>query len=164
MIPAVSVNFFATDFYYWMWGFVIFKTYPPFVPEEYTGLTTNISQLIMLSTIALLIFISAIVLMITAIILIKNRKYSRVIENLWLVSALLSIGATIFWIIWVESPTGGSLTPMPPGYQFWNIFSPNFGIIAPFISGGLSIAGMATYRHFMKEERDVIVLEEKGPK
>ena len=159
--PAVYISMFATDFYYWLWGFVIFKTYPPWVPEEYIGFTTNTTQLILLNISTILIITSAIILIVTAVIFKKNRNYSSVIENTWLICAFLSIGAAIFWIMVVESPTGGSLTPMPPGMQFWTYFSPHFGIIAPFISSGFAIGGMAAYRHFLRGEREPIVSKEK---
>jgi hypothetical protein len=99
-----------------------------------------------------LIVISAIVFMSTAQKTKRGKMDEDKAAKLWAFFAIIQIGATIFWIIWIEYYYAGvyqivsgniKMAPPEPGHiGFWAFFNPGFGTIGMFLSATLALIGV----------------------
>lgn len=94
-------------------------------------------NLLLLSyTLAILIFISTILVITSTTIYKTNSRSFHKIKWVWLVSAILITFSTLTWIIMME------LFYREAGGSHWQAYDPNFGVIGPFIGAGLIVLGI----------------------
>ena len=165
--PAHYFNEFGLDANYWMWGLyhlsapgygseTIFMFTEEFGPSQYT-MPIFFSGLIP----AVIILIGSIMLIASSNAVRTGRRDIKNVENGWIGMGFMMIIASIIYIIAIDI-TWMNLTeyvyeqeygPMPPGSPgFWDIFSPGFAIIAPFIGGGLALLGAIIGKSIGREE------------
>ena len=157
--------------YHWMWGLFHVEIYG-YSPE--TGFTIAEEPAkymipIFLSGIfsAIIILIASIMLIISANSIRIGRKNSKDFESMWLGMGIMIFIAAIIYIIGIDITTTDYLkwvvSQLPPDSytipDFWDVYDPGFGIIAPFLSGVLAIVGVATSKYVSK--RKVMPIEKK---
>ena len=79
-----------------------------------------------------------------------KEKNPNKYELFWIILGISHILASISYIIEI-----GGLKP-----SFWEIVNPGFAIIAPFISGGLSILGAILSKYLRKKGFKIIIEKE----
>lgn len=93
----------------------------------------------------LIILICTFTISVSAIVFKKRNKDIEDLKNTWVIFGILFIIAAIFYIMGVEITTNVLIEETHQGTKvsFWEVYNPGFGVIAPFISGALSIVGVA---------------------
>ncbi|MFX1321675.1 MAG: hypothetical protein ACFFAQ_08525 [Promethearchaeota archaeon] len=147
-----------------MWGFVFFYV----VPYGYSTYwffeisPTQASLLIFLQQfihfIGLFIFASWI-----CILAYKAAKEgnSNKYELFWIILGISLILATISYIIQMEIMMNYYYNEFDGlELSYWEIFNPGFAVIAPFLSGGLSIIGALLSKYLRKRGFEVIIEKE----
>ena len=146
--------------YVWMWGMLITRgwghmdirifnrNWEDFV--EYWGLELFGIIPCLVST-GLIMFV-AIVFLSTAQKTKRGKMDEDKAANLWGLFAIIQIGATIFWIIWIEYYYAGvyqivlgniKMVPPKEGHiGFWALYNPGFGVIGMFLSATLALIGV----------------------
>jgi len=170
--PSAYATVMGISEYQWMWGLFHVDIYG-YSPE--TGLTLTEEPAEYMIPIFLSGIFSAIIILIASIMLItsansirKGRKNSKDFENMWLGMGILVFIAAIIYMVGIDITTKNYLkwiiSQLPPDSytipDFWDVYDPGFGIIAPFLSGGLAIVGGVTSKYVSK--REVIPLEKKA--
>lgn len=140
---------------WWMWNFVVSG-------DNSTSLF--ILDFIILSTITtsavLLIGVNLLILSVRT----KRRNLNtKNFESMLVISAVSSIGITIYYIIAMDIAFYDGITIdgtiFPAGYHFWEVFQPGFGVFLPFISVALSFIGVGLSRHYSKRKENIIPLK-----
>jgi hypothetical protein len=142
---------------WWMWDFIMMKasSYPAvflFISQgEYLFISLIVTAVILFSAINLFMTSTS----------IRKTKSSMKDFFIWsTISAALSVGVMIYYIIAIESTFYNGLTLVgtlgfPAGYQFWELFSPGLGAILPYISATLSIAGIFVFRNYIRQKKRI---------
>ena len=137
LTPAACFNYrspsFDSDFYLWMFNLFFSHRFEAGIHTTTIKFDTHMISLIPSITCSLLIIIFNITAIVTAN---KYRKGTFDPKFSWLVLAILTIIATIIWMIMMEI-SGKVLY----GHEFWGLLYPCFGVIGPFIGAGLEIVG-----------------------
>ncbi len=146
-IPTAHFASGGTTWDWWMWSFSSMGVigYPPvnvFVVEMDFLILSIITTSVMILNVVNLIILS---------VSIRKRKLNS--TNFILkavISAVLIMGIMIYYAISIASAFRDGLTiegvPFPPGYPFWILFTPSFGIILPFVSAILLFIGVGLFR------------------
>ncbi|MFX0030167.1 MAG: zinc-ribbon domain-containing protein [Candidatus Hermodarchaeota archaeon] len=152
--PAHYVSEFGIDAYYWMWG-IYHLSFSGYGSETIFMVSEDPSQYtipIFFSGLvpAILIFISSLMLIISANSVRTGKRDIKNVENGWIGMGFMLILASIIYIISIDITWMNlakytyeqEVGPIPPNFpEFWDNFDPGFAIIAPFIGAGLSILG-----------------------
>jgi len=95
----------------------------------------------------------------------STRKRNLDTKNFGLrsiISAVLSIGVTIYYMMAMDIAFYGGLTMegtiFPAGYHFWDAFSPGFGVVSLFLSAALSFVGVGVFQYYSKRKEDIVPL------
>jgi hypothetical protein len=114
-----------------MWAFYVID--PSFGDTQYEFMSDTYSDIRTWGLIAsLLLLIAAVVLLYTGV---KSKGYGNN-SGLWIVCGILCIATPIVYII-------GTTDEFFLLGEYWNWLDPHFGIIGPFIAGGLAIVAGA---------------------
>ena len=146
--------------YVWMWGLLmrrelghismkIFnRRWDDFV--EYWGL--ELFGIVPSMVCTVLIALGSIVLLRTAQKVKKGKMDEDKAAKLWTIVALINIGATIFWIIWIEFYYAGVYqiilgqivmsAPEEGHTGFWAFYNVGFGVIGVFIGAAIALIGV----------------------
>ena len=155
--PTAYIDIGYTTWSWWMWDLIMMRMsgYPTIMWFIFQG------EYIILSLVATaVILFSAINLFeLSKSTRLDNCNYKQYLTRS-ILSAILSIGVMIYYIIAIESAFNNGLSIegtsiFPPGYQFWDVFNPGFGIILPFISATLSLAGIVAYRYYTHQKKAI---------
>ncbi len=157
--------------YHWMWG-LFHVEICGFSPE--TGITITEEPAKYMIPILLSGIFSAIIILIASIMLITSansirigRRNSKDFESMWLGMGIMIFIAAIIYMIGIDITTTNYLewvvSQLPPDSytipDFWDVYDPGFGIIAPFLSGVLAIVGGIISKYVSK--RKIIPIKEK---
>ncbi len=169
--PSAYATQMGISEYQWMWGLFHVDIYG-YSPE--TDFFFNEEPIKYMIPIFLSGIFSAIIILITSIMLItsansirKGRKNSKEFENMWLGMGILIFIAAIIYMIGIHITTRNYLkwviSQLPSdGYiisDYWDVYEPGFGIIAPFLTGVLAIVGGIISKYVSK--RKIIPIKEK---
>ncbi|MBY8989251.1 MAG: hypothetical protein KGD58_00725 [Candidatus Lokiarchaeota archaeon] len=116
---------------YWFWGL-----------HNFDGLSFNterIDILIVGIIIGLLILISGIKLVYSANLVRVEKNSFEDQKKTWLVVPSLAILGAITWFFYISNSGDGYF--VPPGYDVWDFFRIDFGLIGAFSGGALSLLG-----------------------
>ena len=169
--PSAYATQMGISEYQWMWGLFHVDIYGY---RTETGLTLTEEPAEYMIPIFLSGIFSAIIILIASIMLItsansirKGRKNSKEFENMWLGMGILIFIAAIIYMIGIHVTMRNYLkwviSQLPPdGYvisDYWDVYKPGFGIIAPFLTGVLAIVGAGTSKYVSK--REIFPIKEK---
>jgi hypothetical protein len=146
LFPTAKFSSGGVTWNWWMWNFttmgaVGYESISLFVSEvDFITLSIITTSVLLLSAVNLFI------------LSIKTKKRNLDTKNFILmsiISAVLSIGIMIYYIIAMGRAFYDGLTiegtPFPPGIRFWLVFNPGLGLILPFISSILSFVGVGLF-------------------
>jgi len=132
--------------YFWMWGLVYGRYYffENFNTKRLGGISIFSPEIFVPGLIAtIFILVSARSCIKTALRCRKGEKHFSEIKKTWIITGILYIISPIIYVVGMQigfpvfqQRIGGSQL------NFWQNYVPNFGIIAPFISGLLVIVGV----------------------
>ncbi len=155
--PTAYYSYGDVTWNWWMWDFMTMDLvgyYP-------IGLFISDVDFIIPSIITTsAVLLSAVNLMILSITTRKRNLNTKYFELMSIISAVLSIGIMIYYIIAMDIAfidgliLGGII--FPAGIHFWDAFQPSFGIFLPFISATISFIGVGVFRYYSKRKDDII--------
>jgi len=160
IIPTASY-YFSNESYeftqnFWMWGFFYARYYffEYFKTETFLGVPIFVPEIFIPGLIAtIFILTSAGSCIKTALRFRKGERYFSEIKKTWIITGILYIISPIIYVVGMQigfslyqQRFGGSLL------NFWQNHIPNFGLIAPFISGLLVIVGVILGTVFIRKE------------
>jgi len=142
--------------YFWMWGLIYSRYYffENFNTKRLGGFPIFYPEIFVPGLIATILILSSAVSCIkTALRFRKGQCYFSEVKKSWLITGILYIISVIIYAVGMQigfpvfqQRFGGS--PL----NFWQNYLPNFGIIAPFISGLLVIVGVILGTVIMRKE------------
>ncbi len=157
LTPTAYFSYMGVTWNWWMWnltmmGVVGYDSVSLFISDlDFIIPSIVTTGVALLSTVNLLILFSS------------TRKRNLDTKNFGLrsiISAVLSIGVIIYYMMAIDIAFYGGLTmegtTFPAGYHFWDAFSPGFGIVLLFLSAVLSFIGVAVFQYYSKREEDII--------
>jgi len=158
--PTAS-SYFSNESYefaraFWMWGFFYARYYffEYFKTETFRGLTIFSPEIFVPGLIAtIFILTSASSCINTALRFRKGERLFSEIKKSWIITGILYIISPMVYVVGMQ--IGFSLNQQRIGgspLNFWQENGPNFGIIAPFISGLLVIVGVIVGTVFAGKE------------
>ena len=176
--PSAYASQMYVSEYHWIWGLYHTEIYG-YSPKTGLWVTEEPAEYmipIFLSCIfsALMILIASIMLITSANSIRIGRKSAKDFESMWIGLGIMIFIAAIIHIIGIDITTTNYIEKwmipkmidegiIPPGdYDvpaYWDTYDPGFGIIAPFITGVLAIAGAVVSKYLSK--REVIQIKEK---
>ena len=150
IIPTASSYFLSEEYeltrHFWLWGLFYGRLYifERFDTETFFGLNIFAPEIFIPALLAtILIFVSARSCIKTARRLRKGERSFSEIKKAWIVAGILYFTSAMIYVVGMQ--VGFSLYEQRIGgssVNFWQNYVPNFGIIAPFISGFLVIVGV----------------------
>ena len=149
--PATYTNQMGLDFYVWMWGLASISLYHYYYGTfTDTTFTDNMSLLIPSIICTLLVFISAVALIVFANM---NRRGTAVqeVKNKWYFSSILLIITTAGWMIVYEV-----VAQVETSFSWWENMDPGFGVIGIFIGAVISLIGTAVSSYMVRQGQRVI--------
>lgn len=129
--PAMYTYIFSGPGGYWFWGLQDF--------DRLSFNTERFDILIIGIIIGLLILINGIKLVYSAIIVGKGRNSFEDQKKIWILMPSLAILGAITWFFYISNAGDGYF--VPPGYDVWNFFHIDFGLIGAFAGGTLTWLG-----------------------
>ena len=131
--------------YFWMWGLMYGRYYffENFNTKRLGGISLSPEIFVPELIATILILVSASSSIKTALHFRKGERNFSEIKKSWIITGILYIIALIIYVVGMQ--IGYSLYQQRIGgspLNFWQNYIPNFGIIAPFISGLLVIVGV----------------------
>ena len=157
LTPTASFGYGGVTWDWWMWNFTMMGV------TGYDSVSLFISEVdfiipSIITTSAVLL--SAVNLFILSITTRKRNLNKKNFELMSIISAVLSIGIMIYYIIAVDNAFYDGLTidgtTFPAGYHFWDAFNLGFGVILLFVSTGLSFVGVGVFRYYSKRKDDIV--------
>ncbi|MFX1321818.1 MAG: hypothetical protein ACFFAQ_09240 [Promethearchaeota archaeon] len=147
-------GYISIDWYCWIWGLTsVSASYGPYSTNEFGLITDNMVLAVsIISTI--IIAIGIVVLIIGGVLSKRSTQYNMNLIIMSSIGALLLLIGPIIWLIGADWPIIGEITT-PPGYDFWDWFDVNFGIIAPFIGTAIAFIGVGLYYYYLKEKAGI---------
>jgi len=156
---------YSIEWYCWIWGFVSVR-----ISSGYYGtygdsqITTNDTLLTVSIISTIMIAIGIVILLVGGVqerrsskYLAADRLYNKRFEIISGIGAILLIVGAIVWLAGADWPTTDSVPPIP-GYDFWDLFNVNFGIVTPFIGAGISLVGIPVsyyYNYYLREKAGI---------
>jgi hypothetical protein len=157
LTPTASFGYGGVTWDWWMWDFTMMGV------TGYDSVSLFISEVdfiipSIITTSAVLL--SAVNLFILSITTRKRNLNKKNFELMSIISAVLSIGIMIYYIISMDIAFYNGLTvdgtTFPAGYHFWDAFNASFGIFLPFISAIISFIGVGVFRYYSKRKEDIV--------
>jgi len=157
LFPTAHFRIMILTWDWWMWNFTTMGV------VGYSSVSLFISEVdfiipSIITTSAVLL--SAVNLVILSIRTKKRNLNTKYFELMSIISAVLSIGVMIYYIIAMDIAFYDGLTIegsiFPAGYHFWDAFQPGLGIFLPFISAILSFIGVGVFRYCSKRKEDIV--------
>ena len=155
--PTAYFSSMGVTWNWWMWdlttmGVVGYNSISLFISEvDFIIPSIITTSAVLLSVVNLLILASTTK---------KRNLNTKDFELMSIISAVLSIGIMIYYIIAMDIAFYDGLiiegTIFPAGYHFWDTFNPGFGIFSLFISAALSFIGVGVFRYYSKRKVDII--------
>jgi len=155
--PTAYFSSMGVTWNWWMWdlttmGVVGYNSISLFISEvDFIIPSIITTSAVLLSVVNLLILASTTK---------KRNLNTKDFELMSIISAVLSIGIMIYYIIAMDIAFYDGLiiegTIFPAGYHFWDAFNPGFGIFSLFISAALSFIGVGVFRYYSKRKEDII--------
>ena len=137
----------------WMWGLTSLEfTDPYFGSYREIAFVENIFILTPSVIISIIIGVSSIVLIFSAITCKRKIKAGSIIKSYWLTPTILILTSTIGWIINIELVFRLGPTSM----SFWGAVDPGFGVIGMFLGSGFAIGGYIISKYTAKQREEVI--------
>lgn len=169
LTPVAYFGEMGVSWNWWMWNLIVlgvggYGSESIFISEMDFVIPSLITTGIMILSIISLLSLAA-----------KARARKLDVKNFESVSILIGaliIGITIYYLIAMDSAFYDGLViegvPFPAGYHFWQLFSPSFGVIGPFLTAILAFVGAGAFRYYSKRREDLIPskmgdFERKGP-
>ena len=155
--PTANFSYGGVTWDWWMWNFTTMGV------VGYSSVSLFISEVDFI--IPSIITTSAVLLSAVNLLILSNKTRRRNLDTkdfelMSIISAVLSIGILIYYIIAMDKAFYDGLTIegtiFPPGYHFWDAFNPGFGIFLPFISAALSFIGAGVFRYYSKRKEDIV--------
>ncbi|MHA1235931.1 MAG: zinc ribbon domain-containing protein [Promethearchaeota archaeon] len=157
LTPTAYFSYMGVTWNWWMWNFTMmgvtgYDSVSLFISDvDFLIPSIVTTGVAFLSMVNLLILFSA------------TRKRNLDIKKFGLmsiVSAVLSIGAVIYYMMAMDIAFYGGLTieetTFSAGYHFWDAFNPGFGIVFLFLSAALSVIGIGVFRYYSKRKEDIV--------
>ena len=157
LTPTAYFSYMGVTWNWWMWnlttmGVVGYDSVSLFISDvDFIILSIITTCVVLLSAVNLLILFGS----------TRKRKLDTKKFGLRLIiSAILSIGIMIYYMMAMDIVFYGGLTmevsTFPAGYHFWDAFSPGFGIVSLFLSAALSFIGVAVFQYYSKRKEDIV--------
>ncbi|MFX1363586.1 MAG: hypothetical protein ACFFCE_09755 [Promethearchaeota archaeon] len=122
---------------------------------------TNIPILIIVGTISFIILLICTIIIFISSLTHRNKDP----PGSWIALGIITIGATIYYIVGAQV---GYMMYFLIRYDdprnFWGIFNPSYAVIAPFITGGLSILAFIIGKITSTEEIATKPISKEEPK
>lgn len=160
IIPTASSYFLNEEYelnqYLWMWGLVYGRYYffENFNTKRLGGISIFSPEIFVPGLIAtIFILASASSCIKTALRFRRGERNFSEIKKSWIITGILYISSAMIYVVGMQ--IGFSLYQQRIGgspLNFWQNNVPNFGIIAPFISGLLVIVGVVLGTVIMGKE------------
>lgn len=157
LLPTAYFSYSGTSWSWWVWNLTVL------------GVSGYGSESVFISEIDFVIpsMITSITISLSAInllILSYKTKETGLNKRDFLLWSLLSSGATIGVMIYYISAMhiaffDGLIIEgeiFPAGYSFWQVFSPGFGVILPFISAILAVIGVVVFLYSLKQKETMV--------
>ena len=157
LTPTAYFSYMGVTWNWWMWnlttmGVVGYDSVSLFISDVDFIIPSIVTTVVALfSAVNLLILFSS------------TRKRSLDTKNFGLrsiISAVLSIGVTIYYMMAMDIAFYGGLTMegtiFPAGYHFWDAFNPGFGVVSLFLSAALSFVGVGVFQYYSKRREDIV--------
>ncbi|MFX1411723.1 MAG: zinc ribbon domain-containing protein [Promethearchaeota archaeon] len=167
LTPVAYVRVSNVGEYYWLWGLFF----------AHVGSSTHTEWIFEMEpqelspAIFLYFLINFVIFLILAIGIIKSannarkEKETQQFEKSWLTQGIAFIILAVLFIILTEIIMYAYYDKIGyPGTSFWENWDPGFAIIAPFLSGGLIIAGVVISKYVPKREGVTPIKEKALPK
>jgi hypothetical protein len=158
--PAMYLPAFTNIYSYWLWGL-----------EDFNKLSFNterIDILIIGIIIGVLILISGLKLICSANIVRTEKKTFKDERKTFIMLSLIPILGTIIWIVYIDNTGDGYF--LSDGYNVWDYFYIDFGLIGAISGGSLAILGFLLNKiiedinimdHLIKISKDKIIIPHK---
>lgn len=156
LLPTANFSISILNWDWWMWNFTTmgagYDTISSFLSDK---------DFIMLSIITTsVVLLSAVNLLILSIRTKRRNLNTKYFELTSIISAVLSIGIMIYYIISMDIAFYDGFTiegqAFPAGIHFWEMFKPSFGIFLSFISAALSFIGAGVFRYYSTRKEDIV--------
>ncbi|MFX1417569.1 MAG: zinc ribbon domain-containing protein [Promethearchaeota archaeon] len=169
--PAFYASQLTVQEYYWMWGlaYILISGYNPttlfILSEQPIAYTLPIFLTGFIPFI--MILLGSLSLLFKAYTVRKGRLSAKDSANSWIAIGIIMIIGTIIYIIGIDITMMNYveyqlLQIIPPPIilpNFWDVYSPSFAIIAPFIGAAICIIGAIASK--ASKPREVILPEKK---
>ncbi|NVM19017.1 MAG: zinc ribbon domain-containing protein [Candidatus Lokiarchaeota archaeon] len=157
LAPTAYFSYGGVTWNWWMWDFT---TMSAIGYESVSLFISEVDFIIPAIITTFAVLLSAINLFIISNTTRKRYLNTKNFELMSLISAVMSIGIMIYYIIALDIAFYDGLivegTLFPAGFHFWDTFSPGFGIIMPFISAIIAFIGIGVFRYYSKRIDDII--------
>lgn len=137
------------NYFYWIWEL-------GFASRTYENLIT-LSQI----TLLIVLLISAIGSITYSLLVWKKRDFKRY-ERKWLYLGILFLIAITVYLIEFEIVMRIYYKEyFDLDVSYWEFFNPGFGLVTPFLSGGIILAGFGVNKYFLPKKRDWYIKTKK---
>ena len=137
-------------YYIWMWGLLSYKLYD----STDTLFTNNVKLFIPSIICSILVFIFAIIIIISANMNRTGKKGFKDVKNKWYGLSVLVIITTATWMIIYEVHSYIAVS-----YSWWKDWYPGFGVIGIFLGAIIIIMGIFLGNYFLKQKERVQILD-----
>jgi hypothetical protein len=167
--PVASINTMGISWNWWVWNLSVLGVSG--LGSESVFITEVDFMIPSLITTSILIF-SIISLLLLALKTRTRKLDTKNFESISVIIGVLLIGITIYYSVAMDIAFYDGIVvegiPFPAGIHFWDLFSPSFGVIGPFLSALLALIGAGVFRYYSKRKGDLIpskmgIIEKKGP-
>ena len=153
------------DIYWWMWCLVSMSLSAYGYSDSETKFVSDSAFLIPSIITTVIIILVAVNLFILAKST-KTKKLDTKHFNSSIISGITLIFTMIIYMIVIDAVVYNGVDIFgqgisSAGVHFWNEFDIGFGIIAPFISGILAIAGAGVFKYYSKQKDEIIPIKTK---
>ena len=104
----------------------------------------------------ILISLSSVIFIISAILNLIGKKFLIKTENLWIILAVLELCTLIGYILGIRNGFY-----IHTSIDFWRLYEVQFGLYMPFIGVGLSTLGAIIGKIINRDKNKIVVNEEK---
>jgi hypothetical protein len=130
-MPVMSRFYWPNNFSYWIWGLRFFN--------ELSFNTERIDILVVGIIIGILMLLCGIKLIYSANLVRKNKISFNRLERIWIIFPSIVVIGAIIWYFFISIAGDGYF--VPSGYDTWDIFRIDLGLIGAFTGGTLTWIG-----------------------
>lgn len=157
VLPTATFSYSGVSWSWWMWNLTVMSVYGygsvSTYPSEFDFVLPSMITTVVIS-------LSAVILL----ILSYKTKKTELSKKGFLIGSILSAAITIGGLIFYSSSMQNAFIDgvtiegevFPAGYIFWDVFSPNLGIILPVIGAILAIIGAAVHFSSLKQRENIV--------